>query len=120
MVIFSAVFSIINFKHQSYGVRFWRQIIFVSIFLELNKTHFSFWFLPLWDYLCLILVLSNPLNVLQPWEKYDLMKKYRESVPQEDQDDAYLHFAQELRRIEAEQEAAKDKVADSSKETMSW
>ena len=48
------------------------------------------------------------------------MKKYRESVPQEDQDDAYLHFAQELRRIEAEQEAAKDKMADSSKETTTW
>ncbi|XP_067947861.1 large ribosomal subunit protein bL19m-like [Watersipora subatra] len=36
----------------------------------------------------------------KPWEKYDLMKMYRESVCLEDQDEAYIHFIREHKKLE--------------------
>lgn len=42
------------------------------------------------------------------------MKKYRESLPLEDQDEAYVHFVRELKRIEAEQETERNQEEDGS------
>jgi len=53
-------------------------------------------------------------TIAKPWEKYDLMKKYRESLPLEDQDEAYVHFVRELKRIEAEQETERNQEEDGS------
>ncbi|KAF6026900.1 mRpL19 [Bugula neritina] len=45
----------------------------------------------------------------KPWERYDLVKKYRESVPLKDQDEAYVHFTREHARVEKEKVASLDR-----------